>query len=864
MNIETALKEYLKNGFSVFPTEDKNPAINSWTDLQNTQLTEEELEKLYKKQTIRTHLEKPIYLQKGKTINGLALVCGKVSGSLEVIDVDCKYDLTGSLWEDLSETLKIELPEIYNKLVIAETKSKGYHIYYRHDVNIISGNLKFAERKATTEEVKKGEKTKVLIETRGQGGYVIAEPSPGYKFIQNNIYNIPTITSEQRIKIIEICRDFNQIEEKPKEEKRSNYTQSFKRLGLNPFEDYNERGDVITLLQGHGWSIFRETAQRVYLTRPGGGTNSDYSANYLKSKKLFSNWSASVYDFEIKKAYNNSQVFSILECGGDLKLTYRRLLELGYGEPEPGVQIKPTQIKLINVQVDLQPPTSTEDFITALKYSPGDTLKIENVIYQNTNIIINSPGVEAETEVLKVIELLQGGEKDVRIYINENGEEYREYNYILKHIWNKYSTEELTDRKKDEFLDEIIYSALKIKPLYRDIFIKNFFNQEPTEKLGITIEGLMDIIEKTSTKKTKEQKNKEIKKLISELSELQERGEIDKAISKAQENLKIIETIGDENLISSFTYYENIIDQIKKTPFALETGYKDLDKYIGFSPGAITLIAGRPGHGKTTFMLNLLSKMIYNTEDSSIIFFTYEEPLKNIFLKLLNILIDNDFSNDINYLQTRYNVKLAKASNYEFLKHYIKDQMLTIQRIEEGLRMLSALIDSEKIIIIDKSYSIEDLGKIITELNKTKKIHAVFIDYIQRINTNKKTQDKRTEIAHISDQILQTAKNTGLPIILGAQLNREAKDSPQLNNLKEAGNLEEDANCVISVFSPDKEEEDKDKEVTPQRNVDLEIKVLKNREGENNVKIKLEWDRNTGAISNPTNGINTIDDLYYH
>ena len=49
--------------------------------------------------------------------------------------------------------------------------------------------------------------------------------------------------------------------------------------------------------------------------------------------------------------------------------------------------------------------------------------------------------------------------------------------------------------------------------------------------------------------------------------------------------------------------------------------------------------------------------------------------------------------------------------------------------------------------------------------------------------------------------VLQMAKESGLPIILGAQLNRQGKDRPTLENLKEAGNLEEDANTVLSVYN---------------------------------------------------------------
>ena len=123
------------------------------------------------------------------------------------------------------------------------------------------------------------------------------------------------------------------------------------------------------------------------------------------------------------------------------------------------------------------------------------------------------------------------------------------------------------------------------------------------------------------------------------------------------------------------------------------------------------------------------------------------------------------------------------------------------------------------------------------------------------MRTDRKTQDKRTEIAHISDMVLQIAKDSGLPIVLGAQLNRSTVSSatkkPTLENLKEAGNLEEDANTVISVYneSREKEEDDEGHTYKGQREVDLELKVLKNREGEVNQVATLLFDKWTGVIT---------------
>jgi len=91
-------KEYLKAGLSVIPTkEDKLPALQAWKPYQSQRIKEEEVEDLFS----------------GGSVKGLAIICGAISGNLEVIDVDTKYDTTGSLWDELKALIEDNLPELY-------------------------------------------------------------------------------------------------------------------------------------------------------------------------------------------------------------------------------------------------------------------------------------------------------------------------------------------------------------------------------------------------------------------------------------------------------------------------------------------------------------------------------------------------------------------------------------------------------------------------------------------------------------------------------------------------------------------------------------------------------------------------------
>jgi DNA primase catalytic core len=452
---------------------------------------------------------------------------------------------------------------------------------------------------------------------------------------------------------------------------------------------------------------------------------------------------------------------------------------------------------------------------------------------------------------------LGGGKTDPDRLIKESGvEAFREalsnrltYGaYLGSKLLEEYlgkanQSGEIDYKERDLLREKVVEIRSKLSAQDRIDFNKNLV--EPLEAHGFTEALLSELEENHKTATEEAKRNKKVDELIKTVGQLQDKGE---AIKQLKDGLKDIDATTGKGLLPPPMSFTTLLDEIATLPPAYKTGYSSLDSFIGFTPGAITLISGRPSHGKTTFMFNLLLQMSNLYQDESFYFFTYEEPVKNISIKLLNRLIDTDLSGYFKEIKD-----LPKPTNYEFIKAYIRARRTDIKQIEEGKRLLQELIDSQRITVIDRNYSVEQLSSLIAYLNKRERIGALFIDYIQRMNTERRTQDKRTEIAHISDSVLQIAKESGLPIILGAQLNRATDTKggkPKLENLKEAGNLEEDANTVISVYCRAREEEETEsgEQSSKLREVELEIKTLKNREGEVNTTETLNWDRWNGVI----------------
>jgi replicative DNA helicase len=91
-----------------------------------------------------------------------------------------------------------------------------------------------------------------------------------------------------------------------------------------------------------------------------------------------------------------------------------------------------------------------------------------------------------------------------------------------------------------------------------------------------------------------------------------------------------------------------------------------------------------------------------------------------------------------------------------------------------------------------------------TEIKK--EVVAVFIDYVQKLTTEEERVNRQQEIQRICNILLSTTqdKRVKAAFILGTQANRDAKSSDTFNlhNMKDAGDIEQDANLVLGVWNP--------------------------------------------------------------
>ncbi len=441
---------------------------------------------------------------------------------------------------------------------------------------------------------------------------------------------------------------------------------------------------------------------------------------------------------------------------------------------------------------------------------------------------------------------LPAGFKDADELIREKGSEAfqqaldkaeRWPSWMARRIFSRHDT--ATDRGMDSALEEAqeLYSELE------DAILAKSFKDSLQKASGLTEEELDGRLEKAYQLASSRRAQALLENRIQDIQKKALAGDLTGAEAELSKALKEVRATRGIEAPEPYLL-EDLAEDIISTPEALSTGWDSLDKLAKIPAGALTIIAGRPGQGKTTFQLNLLSNLLKKYPDKSFYYFSYEEARKAIALKLIMM---------------RAGVTLQAESNYGAYVHYMKARGGSVEAsnksIEQTLQEFKEITSAGRLIISDDMYPAEDLATVIGLLAKKGNTGAVIVDYIQRIPTQSQSQ-RYLELKVISSRLLEQAVQLDIPIILGAQLNRSMDSTkPRLENLRESGDIEQDANLVLSLYTPaieDLERADSQGKVSAE--VDMEVSILKNRGGASGRKITLSFNRPVLRISEKAGG----------
>jgi DNA primase catalytic core len=463
---------------------------------------------------------------------------------------------------------------------------------------------------------------------------------------------------------------------------------------------------------------------------------------------------------------------------------------------------------------------------------------------------------------------LGGGKTDPDSLIKESGVEALKkviaqaipyYEYKLQNIFISYAERELTEREIHKLEDEVVELSSGLAPLDKDKIIKLFTSQETIKDIGINEESLSITVDRIRATKDKEAQAKEFKELLSKATELQAKGDIDKALelldSKVKE-VKLKDKKASFNKLLEIPTEEDIKLHFSQHSESLRSGFYINKEELLLPSGGLTGIAGATGHGKTDFLINLTLNSVLNYPEKEFYFFTYEMSQEAILVRFLNSYLDIDLES---YSNQRAIKTYFKTGSTQYIKAEARD--IFTAKVKEFFK---DIIGSGRLRVKGIDYTAPELNLALSELSKKANVGGYFIDYFQLLNIPKegyKNYSRQEELKVICQDLNKTAKQLQLPIILGAQFNREVTTPFKLHptNISEAGDIERILDTLIGIWFTNKKIVAKDlstAENTDFKNIGLDTPnklytyVLKSRETATDVYELLDYNGQRGKIKN--------------
>ncbi len=221
-------------------------------------------------------------------------------------------------------------------------------------------------------------------------------------------------------------------------------------------------------------------------------------------------------------------------------------------------------------------------------------------------------------------------------------------------------------------------------------------------------------------------------------------------------------------------------------------GLPDLDKVVqGLRGGNLVIIAGKPGTGKTVMGTNLCDKVAIRDGKSALIF-SLEMSKKELSLRAL--AAHSGVSKDD--IESGEAVKCATSESAMKLEASIE------KMVKSGVR------------ICDKpALTFSRICNIARFENRARKLDVIMIDYLTLIQSDpgSKFQTRSAEIGSFTRGFKALAKELDVPIIVLAQFNRAmdgrgANARPQMSDLRDSGEIEQDADVVMLAYRDNKSE----------------------------------------------------------
>jgi len=245
-------------------------------------------------------------------------------------------------------------------------------------------------------------------------------------------------------------------------------------------------------------------------------------------------------------------------------------------------------------------------------------------------------------------------------------------------------------------------------------------------------------------------------------------------------NTLLFETSNDQQTNKEIIF--EVVERHNKAkngePLGLELGWSCTRGKIILEEIDVMVVGGRPAMGKTAWMVSAIKKMAFD-QNKKVAVMSLEMSKQQIMRRLLAHMTGID-SNKI---------KLGECTDAEIAKIY------SVQNLDEW----------KNVVIYDGSMTVMDITKNVTQMKNDVGCDVYLVDYLQKIIPSK-SENRYQEVTKISNEIKRLTMAMKIPCIALAQLSRDSARTgkrPTLPDLKESGEIEQDASIVAFLHRPE-------------------------------------------------------------
>lgn len=284
-----------------------------------------------------------------------------------------------------------------------------------------------------------------------------------------------------------------------------------------------------------------------------------------------------------------------------------------------------------------------------------------------------------------------------------------------------------------------------------------------------------------------------------------------------------------------------IADQPDTVPTRWELGVIGKDKNyhhredIEYYPADLAVFCASTSHGKTMFLMQSALNVVTDT-GKTVLYISCEENKRQLLERSLNVFLDiatvetkqptdtpTDKNGNICFRKgTRKKAIKAALRGADICKGYhgymgVSDEFKALKtRIMHGVEQYKRTV-RPRLIFVHTDGTAESLAanaaRVVTQIRERgEDVAAVFVDYVQLLYSENKTYSRTDELKGVCSALKSCAERLELPVIVGAQLNRNAVkdgiDSVTVANLGESTDIERIAHDLYLIWQVDKTKED--------------------------------------------------------